>query len=316
MTNVDVYYAIDIGATKTDLGLVDAKGNILQRKVVDTPRDPNEAVDYLKKALKEFVESQYGSYDSIKSKIKAIGVGAPNIKGGSNGGIFGTVVPFLPGWENFNLRETLKTIGTPIGIENDSDAATIGAFLFDKNQVKMEKLPFMYLTVSSGVGGGILFSDSNQSWRLLRGLNDEHPEFGHMPFFTKSSGEQDVECGCKMKNCLASYISGKSIEKRYGVKPENASQKIKNEVAKNLGKALYIISLHYGPRYISLGGGVCNGWGIQFIDNVRKNMQAYYDNSKLMTPPELELCSLGNGAGLLGAAAVAIKAYKDSAKLQ
>ena len=295
----DLVYAADIGGTKIDMGIVDDSGKILIRKVASTPAFPLEAVDLI------IINYHYllGKLNPNK-EIKAIGMGAPNIRGGKYGGFFEEKVVHLPEYRNFDLEEKLKEhFDIPIAIENDADAATFGAF----QHFNPQALPFLYLTVSTGTGGGLLIPNANNDPVLYRGVNDEHPEFGHMPFSGQcKKGRKKVTIGCGMENCLDSYVGGNGILARYGVKPEDADEDIKKEVAINLAKGIYTISLFYGPKVVCLGGGVAIGWGTKFINLTSYHLHKLHSLSPLMSCPELYISTLGSDTGLLGAAAVGL----------
>ena len=222
------------------------------------------------------------------------------------------MVVHLPEYSNFNLKYKLKEhFDIPIAIENDADAATLGAFQHFNSQ----SLPFLYLTVSTGTGGGLLIPSANDDPVLYRGVNDEHPEFGHMPFSGQcKKGRKKVILGCGMENCLDSYIGGNGILARYGVKPEKAGEDVKEEAAVNLAKGLHTISLFYGPKAVCLGGGVINGWGREFVDKVEQCLRQWHSISPLMSCPKIYISALSSDTGLLGAAAVGFAKIKKESK--
>ncbi len=315
---MDIFYAVDIGGTKTDAGLMTG-GKILQRKTTATPKNPDKCVDWIYNALDELTKKQ-GSGALHKKSVKAAGIGAPDIRGGKNGGYFEKIVPNLPRWRNFNLKEKLQDIGVPVVMENDTDAAAMAGLLFDKyNEAETKRLPFLYITVSTGLGAGLLIEDSSCSWKLFRNRDGSHPEFAHLTFAGQTSGIEDVVCGCGIVNCLESYTGGKCIKKRYSIRPETAAQKIKDEVAENLGNGLFCMIMHYGhlPRHVSIGGGITYGWGAAFVGKVRDVLLSNYKmNSCGAAPRGIRLCGLGTDVGLLGAGAVAMKAMQLTAEMK
>ncbi len=302
-----VYYAVDIGGTKTCMGLVYENGQIIDKNQVPTPKNPEETVEFLVNMLKEWQKKHDVEAD-------AIGIGAPNIKGGNGGGKFMSTVVNIKGWENFDLRKSLENkLGNsvPIGIENDADAASMGAFLFDMPEKDLkEKLPFLYFTLGTGVGGALILGDSNGGWILNRGYDGEHPEFTHFPF--SSDNGIKVMCGCGRDDCFESFVGGRSIIHRYGKKAEVLDYEGKKSIAKNLARGVYSIALHYGPRYISFGGSIPSGWGDEFLNMLIEEISVYYSLSGLMKQPEIVLSGMRSDTGLLGAAAVAIKAHDDA----
>jgi glucokinase len=295
-SNDNFVLAIDIGGTKIDLGIVDHFGEIYARKIIPTPDNPNIAVNEIVSIFNDFKKNF--------QNIKAIGIGAPNVRGGVNGGFFESIVVYLPKWSGFNLKEKLcEVFKIPVIIENDADAATMGAFLFGYEK-SLDHLPFLYLTVSTGTGGGLIISNKN-GWELYRGNNDEHPEFGHIHFPGVSKiGKEIIQSNCNIENCLDSYIGGRGIQLRYGIRSEEINEDIKDEIASNLAKGLFLIGMFYGPKVISLGGGVINGFGESFINLVKSKLAIIYSESPLMTLPNVVISNLRKDTGLLGAAAV------------
>lgn len=306
----DLYYAVDIGGTKIDCGLVEKSGRIVSRTRYSTPKDPQDASKYIREALREMAKEYSGTSAPPHKIIKSAGIGAAGIKGGPGGGTFMPDVSNMPGWENFDLKKSLEDLEIPLRFENDADASVIGAYFhYRKSASRSSLLPFFYITASTGVGGGLIISTPGNEDMLYRGKDSEHPEFGHMRFAGKSSSRKHVMCGCKTEDCFVSYVGGQGIKKRYGVKPEHVSEKIKREVAANFADGLRVIALHYGPSRISLGGGIVHGWGSPFFKKVKERFLASYEKSPLMTPPEISVCVLDD-VGLLGAAVVAQGRYK------
>jgi glucokinase len=110
--------------------------------------------------------------------------------------------PNLAGWENTPVRDLLAArLGVPVGIENDANAAALAEWRFGAGQGADD---VVYLTMSTGVGGGIVLGG-----QLQRGIQSSAGEIGHLPI------EWDGEpCACGMRGCLEAYIGGAAWSRR------------------------------------------------------------------------------------------------------
>ncbi len=163
--------AIDIGGTKLAMGIVHEGGQIIASTVIPTPKKPEDGLG----AVNNYVKTNWGAYD-----IGAIGVGAPAVVGGENGGYFLPNPSNLAAWGNFNLKKNLDqliydSVGkkVPLSIESDVYPATAAELLVRKSlfgDLKSHSLfPFFYLTISTGVGGEQAIMDGT-TWKIYREL--------------------------------------------------------------------------------------------------------------------------------------------------
>jgi len=105
----------------------------------------------------------------------------------------------VPGWENYPLSAYLEEIfQIPSCIANDADAAALGEFHFGAGRGSRNLL---YLTVSTGIGGGIITEGE-----LYRGELALAGEIGHM--LLQPGGPL---CPCGRHGCLEALASGRSI---------------------------------------------------------------------------------------------------------
>lgn len=156
-----------------------------------------------------------------------------------------------PGWQFVDVVRMLKTrYHVPVAFDTDVNAAVLGEYLWGAGQGID---PLIYITVGTGVGGGVLVHG-----QLLHGLL--HPEIGHLvvPPPMNSQAVQAI-CHCPFhKNCVEGYISGAALAVRWGVKadalPEN--HPAWEEVADVMAHALMNLTLSLCPKRIILGGGV------------------------------------------------------------
>jgi glucokinase len=110
--------------------------------------------------------------------------------------------PNLPGWRDVPVRERLgEAIGRPVFLENDANAAALAEWRFGAGR-GFESL--VYLTLSTGLGGGIVHGG-----RLLRGRTWSAGEVGHLPL--EWNGEP---CACGLRGCAEAYLGGRAWARR------------------------------------------------------------------------------------------------------
>nr|MBU9888907.1 ROK family protein [Candidatus Omnitrophota bacterium] len=186
---------IDIGGTKISLVLGTEKGKVLLRDEIPTRTGPQarRCVQELTARLKLLLRQSGVS----RKKILGIGIGCP----GAVNSVKGTVPrsPNLPGWTGIPLRKILsRSAGLPVFLANDANAAAMGESLFGAGCGVRD---FIYITVSTGVGGGIVLGG-----RLHEGAGFAAGEIGHM-----SVVPDGQKCNCGKRGCLEAYASGTAI---------------------------------------------------------------------------------------------------------
>ena len=99
--------------------------------------------------------------------------------------------------------------GPPVFLDRDTVMAAIG-----EGTVGAAKgcRSFVYLTVSTGVGGAIVADG-----RMVRGVSNTAGELGHFPV----GFDRDVRCRCGSYGCVEAYAAGRNLAEAYGV--EDAS---------------------------------------------------------------------------------------------
>jgi glucokinase len=154
--------AFDIGGTRGRCGVSTADGQLLS--VIGLERDGDDGARWLAR-LMEAGRSLYAAHPGAK----AIGVsfGGPV----SNDGRILSM--HVSGWESINLVQELQSaFGLPVSIENDANAGALGEHRYGAGRGARY---LAYLTVSTGIGGGVILDD-----RLYRGAHGMAAEFGHL----------------------------------------------------------------------------------------------------------------------------------------
>jgi glucokinase len=185
---------IDIGATNTVFGVVDARGTILYNGSIKTGiyEEINNYVSALAEGLKEVIAKAGGP-----EKFKGIGVGAPN------GNYFNGCIEFAPNlpWKGkIPLAQLIseKTYNIPVTLTNDANAAAIGEMTYGAARGMKD---FIEITLGTGVGSGIVVGGT-----LVYGHDGFAGELGHV--IVRRDGRV---CGCGRHGCLEAYASATGV---------------------------------------------------------------------------------------------------------
>jgi glucokinase len=298
--------AIDIGGTKIAVGAVRADGTIAYR--CEAPTDASagfeDAMLRVRRMLHETVD--------VCGNIDGIGVGCPGPLDPFTG-VIGEVGT-LPGWKGGDLIEKLETeFRVSVAVENDADAAALAEYKWGTGCGAEN---FIYITISTGIGGGIILGG-----RLYRGGGGAHPEIGHQ--IIDNAGPL---CYCGARGCWESLASGTAMSEWIReVAPERGACTAAeicalaangDEVAIRgtrreshyLGLGLANVVTLFAPDAVALGGGVMKSSALLLDD-------AIHVVQKLCTQVPLEkirivLSSLGPEVGLLGASEAWTRRYR------
>ena len=134
---------VDVGGTKIAAGVVDEKGEILERRRLDSPATDSEAIEA---TIAELVLELKRDHD-----IEAVGVGAAGFVD-----VRRSTVLFAPNlaWRDEPLKAELERLtDLPVVVENDANAAAWGEFAFGGGK---DVDDLLLVTVGTGVGGGLV----------------------------------------------------------------------------------------------------------------------------------------------------------------
>ena len=183
---------IDLGGTKILSVVLAGDGSVLGEDLRPTLADEGPAavigrmVASLRKSLR------IAGVDD--EQLHAIGVCAPGPIDIAKGVI--TTAANLPGWRDVPLASIIKReFDASCRLENDANAAAIAEHRWGAGRGSRDML---FLTVSSGIGGGIIINGE-----IYRGKSGASGEVGHM-----SLNPRGPRCGCGRRGCLEAYASG------------------------------------------------------------------------------------------------------------
>ena len=296
--------ALDIGGTKLAAGVVDTNGQVLSFVVDPTLADegPGRGLERLFELGRRAVEDAGTDW----GELVAVGIGC----GGPLDATRGVLIapPHLPGWRNVPLTELAeRAYGLPTALENDATAAAAGEHRWGAGAGTQN---MVYLTISTGVGGGIVIEG-----HLYRGASGNGGELGHVT----------IDCagrrcnGCGRRGCLEAYVSGTSIAERAreaGMGDVTAAQvsaaaragdpvatEVWDVTVDALACGLTSIVNLFEPELVVLGGGVVSGTGEQLLGPVRERVR-----KESMRPAgeaaAIVQSALGEHVGVVGAAAI------------
>lgn len=151
-------------------------------------------------------------------------------------------------WRDYNIVADFKdALKCPIGFDTDVNGSVLGEATFGQAQGKK---CVIYLTIGTGVGGGIYIEG-----KLLHGML--HPEAGHVLIRKRDSDLYAGKCPYH-KTCLEGLAAGPAIEERWGSKAIELADKpeVWDLEADYIAQALVGYILTLSPEMIILGGGV------------------------------------------------------------
>lgn len=309
---------IDLGGTKILSAVLDAEGGMLARDHSVTPaaKGPEAVIQ----AIVESVRRALDQSGLTTSEIAAIGIGAPGLSNPETGILYTS--PNLPGWRDIPLKGVVeKEFGRRSFLINDANAAALGEFHFGAGQGTRQ---FIYITVSTGIGGGIVLDG-----KVFTGSTGVAGEVGHMTI--------DVEgppCNCGNRGCWEALASGTALAREARARISQGSPTLILEQAGGDANKVTAHSVHaaaeqgdalarelvartgyylgvglanlvniFNPEMIAIGGGVVH-MGDMLLEPAYKTAEqrAFQQAYKMV---RFRVARLGRNSGVLGAAAFA-----------
>ena len=212
-----------------------------------------------------------------------------------------------PGWSNTDIVGAVReSMQVPVGFDTDVNAAALSEHLWGAAR---EVDDFVYLTVGTGIGGGVMTNG-----RLAHGM--VHPEIGHLRIPHDRAGDGFPGSCPYHGDCLEGLASGPAIAQRWGRPPEELPEDHPAWELEAAYLALGVANLvcTLSPRRVVMGGGVMEQ--PRLFPLVRRKVLELL-NGYVQTPDLLEGIDsyivppgLGDRAGVLGAIALAQRACR------
>ncbi|HZS77435.1 MAG TPA: ROK family protein [Ktedonobacteraceae bacterium] len=192
--NLPPVLAVDIGGTQLRAGVL--QGTKLHSRVVQAT-GVNPTPDNVLPRVFDLIDKALAEAHVRLDSLAGIGVATPGPLDYRTGIVYNP--PNLPGWIGVPLRDLFQQhYSLPIHVENDANAAGLGEYMFGAGQGSKDMI---YLTVSTGIGGGIILNG-----KILEGVNGTAAEIGHM-----SIDWHGPRCNCGSYGCLEYLASGTAI---------------------------------------------------------------------------------------------------------
>lgn len=277
------HLAIDIGGTNFTMALF-ADGRMAERETRPTDREGGR--DWMLGQISEIGRSWSG--------VSSVGVG------------FGGPVDYatqqvvmsthVGGWGDFDLPGWLRDeFGMPVLMDND---ANVGALGEGRHGAGRGHRPLMYMTLSTGIGGGILTDDG-----LLRGADSYAGELGHITI-----QPDGPDCLCGSNGCFERMCSGLWLERDHGLSAREllADPAFVSRYVVNLAQGLKAAIMLLNPSRIVIGGGIARAGDALFgpLRGELRRQVTSWSRARLDVVP----AELGNDSVLWGAYELAVEA--------
>jgi glucokinase len=318
---------IDLGGTKIKTALANSAGRIITHDYQET-----HAAQSLEAVIDQMLDAAHRVMAQARvatTEIAAVGLGAPgpvNVE-------VGVLVhpPNWPGWDRVPLKQLIEAeLGIPTFMDNDANAAALGEHRFGAGRGKRHMI---YVTVSTGIGGGVILDG-----KLYHGTSGMAGEIGHITIVPHGP-----LCGCGNRGCLETLSSGTSIARKARERvtrgiptliadlaegdPERITAKLVAEAASQgdaeaehilteamnyLGIGMATLVNLFNPQLIVIGGGVTNIGEVLFGPVQRAIDRHAFPKSAQAV--RVVRAKLGDNAGVLGAVAVALAQMPSETK--
>ena len=287
---------IDLGGTNIVAGLCDENYKIVAKASCKTnvPRPESDICDSMAEVAKKACEKAGVSMDEVES----IGIGVPGAVNPKTGVIEYSANLHFHNWEVSKMMN--ERLGKKVLIENDANAAALGEYLAGSAKGAKNAVA---ITLGTGVGGGIIING-----KIYSGSNFAGAELGHMVIV-----KDGKECGCGRKGCWEAYSSATGLinltkEKILSEKLDYSFMLNKicgGDINKVNGKTAFtglvnIINI-FQPDVLCIGGGISNQ-GENLLRPLRKIIEEERYTKHNDKQTQLCTCTLGNDAGIIGAA--------------
>ena len=307
--------ALDLGGTQFRLALANDKGELLKRYSAPVkPDDPEQTIEHIKNAISDLLSG------INRATVRGMGVAIAGLVTQDTGVLL--MSPNLLAWYHTPIKAIFEQeLKLPVRVGNDATLAALGEYTFGAGKGCHD---LVYITVSTGIGGGIIAGG-----KLLLGASGFAAEVGHMTIDINGP-----RCNCGNIGCLEMLASGTAIARFAAeriARGENSaiSQLVDGDLSKinaeivekaaragdtvakavmdtagtNLGVGVVNLVHIFNPELIIIGGGVSKSGDLIF-EPVRRvvAMRVMRDISVRITAS-----ALGDNPGLLGAVALVLE---------
>lgn len=309
-------FGVDIGGTTIKMGIFGEDGNVIDKWeiVTHTEEDGCQVLPDIAASISDKIKI----HDLHREDCVGVGIGVPApvtadgvVNGSAN-----------IGWKYKDVKKEMEELtGFPVSVGNDANVAALGEMWKGAGQGQKNMI---MITLGTGVGSGVIIDG-----KVLVGAHGAGGEGGHVCV----NPNETEKCGCGKCGCLEQYASGNGVANlaRKRLEKENSETvlrkanltakdvfdavkegdavaiEVAEEFGRYLGAGLAALAVVADPALFVIGGGVSKA-GPVILSYVQKNYieKAFFAHKKA----EFVLASLGNDAGIYGAAKLALDSVK------
>ncbi len=321
----EIFVGIDLGGTNIKIGCFDSELKLICKTAVATEADmgPDAVIDKMAQTVKKLLDDSGLSLQDIT----AVGIGTPGPAKYTEGVIIKSTN--MPKFKNVPICRMLnEKLGAPVVFDNDANVACWGEYVVGAGKGTDD---MVFFTLGTGIGGGVI-----SNGKLVHGCAENAAELGHIIIYPDGR-----RCNCGQKGCVEAYASADATAKRateaIEAGNESSLKKVLDEKGKITSKDVYehlaggdelakeitdgtakalaltcISMLHITePKRIVFAGGMIAA-GEPLLARIQDFFNEYIWTLK-KEPVEICFATLGEDAGIIGAAALARQA-KDEGK--
>lgn len=293
---------VDIGGTKTDAVAIDERDRVVGQVKVPTGFGGRAIVE----VTAEAVTSLAASLGVAVTDFESVGIGIPGAIDSDAGRVSHAV---NLGVEDLALGPELAArLGVHVRVENDVNAAAVGAF-------HLLGLPadhsMAYLNLGTGLAAGLVLR--GQLWRGSRGTAGE---IGHIPV-----NPDGPICTCGQRGCLETVASGGAVSRQWPSTSERPVQAlfeaadagdpaaiaVRSSLIENIAAAVRVLVLTVDVDTVVIGGGI-SSLGEPLLSGVGDVLRGWAATSPFLAslelPERVQLVPPGFSAAAVGAAFV------------
>jgi glucokinase len=298
---------LDIGGTKTHAVALDADGAVVAEHRIPTGFGAAAVLESAETAVRALA----WELNTSPSKFATIGVGIPGAVDRATGRVAHAV---NLGLEDLDLGGELERgLGRPVRVENDVNAAALGAW---KALGGGTSDSMAYLNLGTGLAAGLVLGG-----RLWRGARGVAGEIGHIP--VDPAGPL---CPCGQRGCLELAASGSGLARSWpggdSVRElfvaasggDAPARGVWDGFVENVAAAVRLLVLTVDPDRVVIGGGL-SSLGDELLGAVRETLGTWAQASGFLAmldlPERVEVLPPNFPAAAVGAALVGAAAVED-----
>ncbi len=229
---------IDLGGTKTAIGLINPQDQIMER--IRLPTLAEEGPSSIVARIGDVVDG-FRTRIPADEALTGLGICAPGPIDPINGIIVNPTN--LPKFYNTPMSQLLgDRLNIPVKLEHDAKAAALGEMHFGAGRGVSS---LVYVVIGTGVGAAIILDG-----QIIRGVRNFAGEIGHATL-DPHNGER---CACGSRGCVETYMSGPWLERRY--------QRLRPESSGVTGEQIAHLAAEGDPAAAQVMGGAGEALGI------------------------------------------------------